>query len=189
MRLKEKVKIIEDASMLEELLAYNNIYKKELMALATSDIENNHVPQFPYYRISNEIAPSCKPLLVKQALYIKGGKTMPMGLGSSWHPEAFHLCGELLYLHPGCKFSTDEIFCTLCLHQSQRILLKTHDILQVDIMKYANHWYASLELETKSIAILQKQLNMYQRSLTSEMSNKPACQSVTDQISKKDNEK
>ena len=164
--------------MMEELCEYNSIYQRELTILALSDIENSHVPQFPYYRISNEIAPSCKPLIVKQALMMKASHTIPMALRSSWHPESFQMCGDLLYLFPGYKFSLDEIFCTLYLNPSQRILLKTHDILQIDIMEYSHGWYANLELETKSIAILRKHLPMRTIRILKNLTSEPLCENT-----------
>lgn len=183
MRLKERVRIIQDASMMEELCEYNEIYQKELDALIQSDIENSHVPEFPYFQISNKIAPSCKPLLVKQALLIKSHSPLPMGFQSSWHFESFHLCGDLLYLCPGYKFECEEIFCTLNLLPTQRILLKTHDILQIDIVQYPHGYYAILELETKSIAMMRKQISIRSIRIMERFAQDTMCE----EIKKKDN--
>lgn len=160
MRLHEKIRIVEKDSMVEDLIAYSNVFLSSMEQIQESEIENAHMAQFPYYEISNIIAPDSKPLLVKLALLQKHGEVLPAGFRCAWHPDSFDL-DEQLQLFPGHKFHCDEILCVLATNSAQRILLKTHDILQINILERNAIWYADLEIESRPFARIRKGISYY----------------------------
>lgn len=164
MRLREKIRIIEEHSMMEELMEYSKIYLEEMKKIEASEIENAHVAQFPYYQISNIIAPDSKPLLVKLALLQKHGEALPVGFRCAWHPDSFDLITQL-QLYPGHKFQRDEILCVLQANSAQRIILKTHDILQINIIERNSHWYADIEIESRPFARIRQGISYYRDAI------------------------
>lgn len=160
MHFQEQIRIVEQVSMMKELIEYNEIFLSAMKELCESGNLYIKGSRFPYYCISNKIAPDSKPLLLKYAwIQMHGGK-LPEGLRSVWHPDSFCM-EDVLHLYPGHKFCQKEIVCTLSLDPTKRLLLRTHDILEIAILEKHQKWYACLELETKSLAMIRQGLTLY----------------------------
>lgn len=161
MRLKEKIRISISNSMIEELHAYGQCFQTCMQALIDSPLMNAHVQDFPYYKIENTIAPASKVLLVRMALASKNGIKLPTGFDSAWHPESFQRDDNQLTLFPGYKFSCNKILCVLEMSASQRILMRTHNVLQVNILHTKQGWFASFDIESKPLAMIRRTVSIY----------------------------
>lgn len=161
MIIKERIRIYDDEVTIQNLLHYEAIFNKEVDLILNQNIENAAIQNYPYYAMQAGLAPASKPLLVQYAFLLKQGKLEKGPISSIWHMDSLRFIEHKLQLLPGHGFPVKLINCKLHISKAQRVLLYTHNVLQVDILHQKDRWYACFHIENKPLAYIKKGIREY----------------------------